>query len=149
LISPEYIGHHVIWHIPPDHKVDANTTTEASFRKQTIEHDFTTALIYKLQRKHHHSNTHSQLVIIWRVDHKIDVHVMFINHIMDWDQDRLKELYTNYLTLYRNDPKNIWILDNTTALMTTLKQKEEKHTIEITISRGMREDDFMHPIWIP
>jgi hypothetical protein len=51
LISPVYFGHNVIWHVPPNQKVDVNTTTRANFGKESFKLESASALIYKLQRK--------------------------------------------------------------------------------------------------
>jgi hypothetical protein len=51
LIYPVYFERDVIWHIPPDQKVDANTIKNASFGKEAAKSGLANILMYKLQRK--------------------------------------------------------------------------------------------------
>jgi hypothetical protein len=51
LVSPAYFGHNVIWLKSPDQKVDTDTMIRANFGKSITKKEFTSALIYKLQRK--------------------------------------------------------------------------------------------------
>jgi hypothetical protein len=165
LISPEYIGYDVIWNILPDQKVDVDTITRASFRKDVLKRGFTTALSYKLRRKSHNSNdqpnadntkdTSLQLLVIWRSEERLIlcVNTMLIKHsdAIIWNEDKLKKLCYKRLSLHKDDHiiSDIWLLDDAIALMTTLKCGEEKNTIEIAISEGIRKDDSIEPLWIP
>jgi hypothetical protein len=53
LVYPEYLSHNATWYIPPNQKVDANTMSSSSFRKDETEREFITILIYRLQKKKH------------------------------------------------------------------------------------------------
>jgi hypothetical protein len=167
LISPVYFGHDVIWHILPDQKVDANTMTRASFRRNTAKSDSMIALIYKLQRKNHNPNnqsganntkntsTNHQLLVIWGVDnsHKLCVNIMLIKHnnIITWDEDKLKELYSMHHALHEVYCviEDTWLLDNEIVLMTASGWGIVNHAIEIIISKGTRKYNSMKPLYIP
>jgi hypothetical protein len=160
LVSPVYFGRDVIWHIPPDQKVDTNTMTSASFGKHVLKHEFMVALIYRLQRKNIESNmdhtkdtsTSIQLLVIWRFNNSYDfnVNTMLIKHndTITWDEDKLRALYSMHRdlsrTVYRT--KDVWLLDEATVLMTTSKWGEERYTTKITLSEGTRDDSFTRPI---
>jgi hypothetical protein len=144
--------------------VDANTMARASFRRNTTNEGFTSALMYRLCSKIHNSNDQSnadntkdasaivQLLVIWEIDndHWTRVNTILIKHdnTTIWDEDRLKTLCTIYHLLDRHNriTEGTWRLDNATVLMTTLRPKWG-HTIEITISEGTIEDDYMEPLW--
>jgi hypothetical protein len=170
LVSPEYFGHGVIWYIPPDQKLDTNITSIASFRRNAIEHDFTTALIYRLQKKKRFEsgkqsnvdNTFTEdtsaifhLVIIWKADNSYNqyINTMLIRHnsIITWNEDKLSKLYTMHRNIYRYNQilEDTWQLDDETALMTTSKWGRMNHEIEITISEGIRRYNPMRPLQIP
>jgi hypothetical protein len=162
LVSPEYFGRNVIWHTPLDQKVDTNATARASFGRNATEKEFTSVLVYGLQRKEcleynadnmpiKNASTSFKLLAIWRPDntYEYSVRVLLIEHggTTTWDEDELKKLNYQPLTLLRNgySIKNTWVLDETTVLMTTSKW-EMHHTIEITISNGSKEDGSMEPL---
>jgi hypothetical protein len=167
LVSPTYFGHNVIWHIPPDQEVYTNASTGASFKRNAAERDFTTALIYRLQRKSCNCNdqsnansaltkgisTNIQLVVIWRVynSYKFHVNVMVIEHgdVITWDEDKLKRLYSMHRALHTYGPiiEDTWLLDDETVIMISSRLKVGR-TIEITISEGASKDSLIRPIWI-
>jgi hypothetical protein len=155
--------------MPPDQKVDTNTMTRASFGIDIAKHEFASALIYKLQRKNHLKSNHQsnvnntsiedtltsiQLLVIWGSDnrHNFSARALLIKHsnTMTWDENTLKKLYYMHHTLLGDDHniKDIWLLDDTTILMTILKWKEENHTFEIIISKRTRKDGSMTPLWV-
>jgi hypothetical protein len=159
LVSSACFGTNVIWYIPPDQKVDAKTTTRASFGKNVTKREFSSVLIYRLQRKGglrsnvDDASTSLQLLVIWRSDHKhgCSVRVLLIKHdsTITWNEDKLKELDCPHLALPRNDCiiKNTWLLDNATMLVTS-KWKKRIRTIKITISKGTRRNGCMEPIQV-
>jgi hypothetical protein len=166
LISPTYFGHNTIWHIPPAQKVDANTIISASFGKRAIESDSMTALIYSLQRNEslksnednisiEDTSTIHQLLIVWRVEnsYKLCINVILIkyNDRITWDEDKLNKLYTIHCALNRDNHiiEDVWLLDDTTMLITTSKWGEESRTIEIAISEETKEDGSMGPLCAP
>jgi adenylyl- and sulfurtransferase ThiI len=140
--------------------------TRASFRIDTIERKFTTALIYNLQKKSHNSSNQStedntftenlstniQLVVIWRAyNNRFSVRALLIknSNTITWDEDKLEKLYSMYCTLRGNSrTKNTWRLDDATVLMTASKQ-EADHTFEITISKRTRKCSSIEPLCIP
>jgi hypothetical protein len=154
LTSPVYFGHHAIWHIPPDQTLDANTITRVGFGIDTNKDTFSSALIYKLQRKNHpESDTSLQLLIIWgsNTNCNFSVRVLCIRHTntITWDEGALKMLHAMYLTLLREDDlvQDTWLLDDTTVLMTTLKWEVGLAT-EITLSESIYQDDTIAPLWV-
>jgi hypothetical protein len=169
LVSPTYFGHNAIWYIPPDQKVDTNAATKASFGRDVTKDEFINALIYKLQRKKcSESNDQSsadsaftedtsaniQLLVIWSLNkYEIYVRALLIKHnnTIIWNEDTLEKLQSMYLAPHRDnyDTKDTWLLDDATMLMTTLKWKKMRHTTEIIITEGIKEDDSMEPLWIP
>jgi hypothetical protein len=166
LVSPTCFGRNAIWHILPDQKVEMNAATRAVFGKDITKCEFTSALIYELQRKNHNSNyqfavnntentsTGVQLLVIWRFDNSYNFYVnaMLVKHknTTTWDEDKLKRLHFMYFTLHRNGHiKDTWLLDDATVLMTTLKWGEASHIREITIFEGARMDDSMESLWAP
>jgi hypothetical protein len=167
LVSPVYFGHNVIWHIPPDQKVDIHTETEASFGRNIIEYEFASALIYKLQRKCLESNDQSnadntfaedtslQLLIMWGPDDKskITLRALLIKHsnTITWDESKLKKLYSMHLNLLRNNHvvRDTWLLDDVIVLKTMLRQKNNGYITEVAISEETKEDDSIEPLWVP
>jgi hypothetical protein len=140
--------------------VDVNVTTRAIFGKDVIKRKFASVLIYRLQRKDNlksnvdNASMSPQLLIIWRSDNRSEysVRVLLIIHdnTITLNEDKLRELDYPHLTLLRNDCiiKNIWILDNTTALMTTSRWEKQIRTVEITISKGARKDNSIEPLCV-
>jgi hypothetical protein len=169
LVSPEYLGHNIIWYTPPDQKVNANT--RVSLRKNAIEDEFTSILTYKLQRKYLESSdqsdvdntfrkdtsTNSRLLIIWGSNDKSIFYTRaFLVEYSDtitWDKKILEKLLYMYFTLFRYSQivKDTWLLNDTNdtkGLMTISKWKKGSCTFEITISEGTRKDDSMAPLWL-
>jgi hypothetical protein len=145
--------------------VDAKTTTRAGFMKDTVECDFTTALIYKLRKRSHSINDQSstftegistsiQLLVIWRSNDqcRFSVRALLIKHsnTITWNENTLEKFHSTYPALLRDSDivKYTWLLGNETVLMTTSKWDTNCHTFEITISKGTKEDDSMEPLWV-
>jgi hypothetical protein len=123
LVSSVYFGHDVIWFIPPDQKVDTNNMTSAIFGQFTADHKFSSALIYKLQRKRHAksnnqfnadnaltevSSTNVQLLVIWKYDawdNEFSVCALLIKHgsTIIWDAYKLEKLHSIHLALLNKD----------------------------------------------
>jgi hypothetical protein len=160
LVSPEYFGSDIKWHMPPDQKVDANTMTRAIFGKNASKREFASVLIYRLRRKGYlESNTDNtsighQLLVIWRSDnrHEFAVRVLLIKHenTITLDEDKLKKLDYPSLTPLRNNCiiENTWVLDDATVLMITSKWEKRIRTTKITISKGIKENDSMVPLQV-
>jgi hypothetical protein len=165
LVSPEYFGSNIVWDIVPNQKVDVNTMTRTIFEENTSERGFTSVLTYKLRRKGsfesnednvstENTSTSSQLLVIWRSDsqYECSIHVLLINHdnTITLNEDKVKELNYPSLTLLRNGHivKNTWLLDYEAVLMTTSKWEKRIRKIEITISEGTEENDFMEPLCV-
>jgi hypothetical protein len=165
LVSPEYFGRDITWHIPPDQKVDANTMTRVNFRDRVCKLSFATALTYKLQRKNSHkSNNQSstdntedtsdlRLLVIWSTNYSQEFYVNVIlikySNITAWDEDKTKiiDYMRNDITKRRGRRiEKTWLLDDTTVLVTTPRRREEECTLEITISEGIRKDNSIEPI---
>jgi hypothetical protein len=159
LVSPAYFGSDIIWHIPPNQKVNANTMTRAGFGKNPVKREFTSVLIYRLQKKESFksnadsTSTDHRLLVIWRSDDRYDftVRVLLIKHrnTITLDKDKLKRLYYSSLAPLRDGCviRNTWVLDDANVLMTTSKREKRIRTTEITISKGTKEDnDFMVPL---
>jgi hypothetical protein len=157
--------------------MDANTMTRASFGKSITNDDFVGVLIYKLQRKSglesnvgntskEESSTSVQLLVI--LERKswcgFSVRALLIEHsnTIAWDEDKLRELYSmryallNKCHLTENNDvirkyliEDMWLLDDTTVLMTTSKQCRVNYVFEIAIYEGTKKDDTMEPLWIP
>jgi hypothetical protein len=147
--------------------VDANTIARASFGEEIFKTEFSSALIYKLQRKKYlesndqsnadsifteETSTSLQFLVIWRYNDKysVCVRVLLIKHsnIIAWNEDTLEKLYSMYLFLCKGDDiiEDTWLLDDATVLMTTSKW-EMDHAIEITLSEATRKDGTMAPLW--
>jgi hypothetical protein len=156
--------------MPPGQRVDANTMTKASFGKNTVEREFESALIYRLQRKEslesndqfkidsifpEDTSINPQLLVIWRPDNRYDFSacVLLIKHsnTTTLSEDELKKLDYPPLVLFRNNRiiENTWLLDDATVLMTTSRWEKQIRKIEITISRGTRKNSCMKPLRIP
>jgi hypothetical protein len=165
LVSPVYFGKNAIWHILPDEKVDINTMTRASFRRDASIHGFESALIYEIQRKNIKSNDQSnvnntkekstsiQLLVILRRDDsgECSIRAVLIKHsvTITWDEDTLEKLYSIHLALLRSyDIKSTWLLDGETVLVTASKWRSINSPIEITISEGIRDDTSTEPLWV-
>jgi hypothetical protein len=112
-------------------------------------------------------STNVQLLVIFVIDdwHGLSARTLLIEHsnVIIWDEDKLRELYHMYLALFNKDHiietknkgrewtfiKQTWLLDDTTALMTSSHWRQDGYTFDITISKGIRKDDAMKPLWIP
>jgi hypothetical protein len=164
LVSPSYFGSDVIWHIPPGHNVDVNTVTRVCFRKNIFKQKFTTALLYKLQRKNglksnvdntKDTSTNIQLLVIWKFDgdYIFCVNLVLIKHsnTITLDENKLERLHSMHRALHNNDHaiEETWLLDDATVLMTTLKWGKVNHAIEITLSKGTRKYDSITPLCVP
>jgi hypothetical protein len=165
LVSPAYCGRDIVWHIPPDQKVDANAITRASFGKNNGKNEFTSILVYKLQKclgpdgqpdavNIQDTTTSIHLLVIWKLDDNsnFSIRALLIKHSssITWDEYTLEKLYSMHLELLRDDwiVKDTWLLDNATVLMTTSEWEERSRTFEITLSKGTRKDDSMKPLWV-
>jgi hypothetical protein len=169
LTSSIYFVHNAIWIRSPDQKVDANTVARASLGRDVTKDEFSSALIYKLQRKNIESgsqpnadktfsedtSTSIQLLIMWRSTEKdeLSLHALLIKHSNEiiWDEDKLKKLYSMHLDLLVNDKavRDTWLLDNVTVLRTMLRWEYGKNMTEIIISEETKEDDSKEPLWVP
>jgi hypothetical protein len=140
--------------------VDTNTVTKAIFGKNVIKREFTSVLIYRLQRKERlkfnedNTSKNPQLLVVWRSDNRYEysIGVLLTRHdnLITLNEDKLKKLDYPSLTLLRNDRviRNTWILDDTTVLMTTSKWEQQIRTIKITISKGIKSNSSMMPLWV-
>jgi hypothetical protein len=160
LVSPAYFGRDAIWIRFPDQKVDANAITRASFGQDIANDHFVVVLIYKLQRKRNlesntdntskeESQTNFQLLIICEpeIQYEFPARALLIEHsnAITWDEYQLKMLHSmRYVLLEKCYPtKNndvtrkyssieyMWLLDDTTALMTTSKLQNDNYVFEI------------------
>jgi hypothetical protein len=160
LVSPVYFGHNAIWYIPPDQKVDTNAMTKASLGRDSVKKEFTSALMYKLQRKEslkscvdntEDTSTSIQLLVNWIVGdgYMPFVNAMLIKHnnAILWDGDKLRKLCVIY-RLYSCRIKDTWQLDNATILMITTLKRRRGRVFEITISEGTVKDGSMEPICV-
>jgi hypothetical protein len=169
LVSPVYFGHNVIWHVPPDQKVNINAAIEVSFGRDVTKYEGASALLYKLQRrKRFESNDQSnmdntfsedistslQLLVMWGFTDKSEVSLraLLIKHsnTITWNEDTLEKLHSMHLSLFRDDRvvKDTWLLDDVTVLMVILRWKNERYITEITISEENREGDSKEPLWV-
>jgi hypothetical protein len=160
LVPQTRFGHNAIWYIPPNQKVNTNSEARASFGKNATKREFTSALIYRLQRKESHesnvdnTSTNRQLLVIWKSDdrHEFIVCVMLVKHdnTITLDKDVLKKLDYSHIDLLRNSRtvESTWVLDDETALATTLKCEKRIRTTEITISKGTKGNGCMVPLRI-
>jgi hypothetical protein len=163
LISPVYFGHNAIWVRSPDQKVDVNTVAVASLGRGVVKSEFSSALIYKLQRKNTESNSSSnedntedtstniQLLIMWGSNNrlKIFLHALLIKHSNEitWDEDKLKKLHAMHHGLLKKGKvvRYTWLLNDVTVLKTVLRWKRKWNRTEIIISEV---DDSKEPLWI-
>jgi hypothetical protein len=168
LVSPTYFGRDVIWYTSPDQKVDADAVIRTSFGKDAARKEFTSALIYKLQRKKHlesnanntsteDTSTSLQLLVIWGpiTRYSFSVRALLIKHsiTVTWNEDTLERLYSMHFALLKDNDivKDTWLLDDATRLMTTSEWKGENCAIKITISKISEEnieDTSMAPLWV-
>jgi hypothetical protein len=153
----------------PDQKVDPNTMTRASFRREVTKSGFTGALIYKLRRKKpleyndkpdednastEDTSTSFQFLVIWGLndEYEYSIRALLIKHsnAITWNEDTLEKLHSMYLALLRDGllREATWLLDDKTMLMTTSEWKVGQ-TTEITISEGTRKDGAIEPLWVP
>jgi hypothetical protein len=167
LVSPVYFGDNVIWHIPPDQKVCANDVTKASFGKDAAKSEFTSVLIYKLQRKKHlESNDQSnedsmftkdtltgfQLVVIWRYNSdRIYSHAWLIEHdnTFIWNEDKLERLYDVYNNQYNaSSSMGGWLLDDDTVLKVGCETAYRSFGTKVVISEGKHVSSLIKPLWV-
>jgi hypothetical protein len=126
--------------------------------KNAVKREFTSVLIYRLQRKNNFESnvdntlTNYRLLVIWRSDnrHEYSLGVLLIKHdnAITLDEDELKKLDYPPLVPLRNDRtiENTWALDNATVLVTTLKWEKRIRTTRIEISEGTRKGNSMVPL---
>jgi hypothetical protein len=166
-----------MWLKFPSQEVDANTMTEAVFGQDVTKRELVGVLIYKPQRKRSlESNadntskegpsTNVRLLIIWEPNdwYGFSVRALLIKHsdTITWNEDKLRWLYSIRHVLFKKCPHDVsdwfekglfiedtWLLDDTTALMTTSKWKKDSCVFEIIISEETREYNCMKPLEVP
>jgi hypothetical protein len=148
------------WHIIPYQEIDVSTVARICFEFDPREDILEGILMYKVQRKHAGSDKLSQgkskqvqLLIAWCGKHTEGLHVrvMLIEHSTKLDKDKLKSLHQKCWPLLKsriNPTVSFWLLDNTTALATTIKAMNEGHRWYISISEQKINDYVMRPLWI-
>jgi phage gp46-like protein len=178
LVSPAYFSHNGIWIRSPDQKVDTNTITSASFGRDETKDKFTSALLYKLQRKKslesnvsntstEDTSTSLQLLIMWKSNdwYNFSVRALLVKHsnVIMWNEDTLKKLHSmhrvlldkglsiNFGDMLREhySIEDTWLLDDSAVLITTTEWEKENRRFEITLSEGTREDDYIEPLCVP
>jgi hypothetical protein len=165
-VSPVYFGDNVIWHIPPGQKVYANDVARASFRKDVAKSEFTSVLIYKLQRKGHKYKqqfdedstfikdtlTGFQLVVIWRYNSdRIYSHAWMIEHdnTFIWNEDRLERLHDVYNNQYNASPNmGGWLLDDDTMLKIECETVYRGFEMKVIISEDEYPSSPRKPLWV-
>jgi hypothetical protein len=138
------------------------------FGRSMLNTEFSSALIYKLQRKDIESgdqldvdntkdtSTSRQLLVIWsphsmykNAIRKLSIRTLLIKHsnIITWDEDKLKELHSINADFcrYNHFIRDTWLLDDATMLVTTSEWEEESCVFKITISEETRKDYSMEP----
>jgi hypothetical protein len=150
LVSPKYFGSNIIWHRPPDQKVNSNTIRSASFAKEVTKDEFSSALLYRLQKSL--DDTSLSLLVIWGFNtwYEFSSRVLLIkhSHTITWNEDTLEKLHTMYLALCKDDHmmEDAWLLDDTTILLTTSKRQNIECSIAITLFPGTNNDHTIEPL---
>jgi hypothetical protein len=162
LISPKYAtSDELECHRPSGHKVCSGDTMRSGFIIKSDNESFG-VLTYRLKKRqtrestgiNRHTASVSQILVVWRISKskEIYVDVLLVEHgeWFDCNKDKLRRLYQKYwhpLNAWVNPIESSWLLDNTTALRTTVKAMNGNHGWDIFISEEMG-NNVRRPLWI-
>jgi hypothetical protein len=137
LVSPMYAtGDELECCRAPDHHVYTGNTMKSVFIINEPDKKSSGALIYKLQKKQTHQSAEigedtssaAHLLVVWEISASKELYadVLLVEHDkqFDWDKNNLEELRRKNINRFRlchDATKEIWSLDDNTALMITFK----------------------------
>jgi hypothetical protein len=161
LTSPTYITSDGLEnHRPPNYKVYAGNTMRTGFIIKSDRMSYG-ALIYKIQKRQPHESTEinedtssaAHLLVVWRISEskKLYADVLMVVHDKILDKDDLRELYRKNFDRFRLCPDaatKTWLLDDNTALMTTLNIMKKEHVLDITLSEVEKDNNAREPAHI-
>jgi hypothetical protein len=133
LTSPVYFIHGGKWNVVPDQKVDVNAVMRNYIEFDSGQDILEGALVYRIQRKHakydefvQDGSKNIQLLVGWYVEHtkELDVRAVLVEHEKELNEDKVMRLHQKYwhsLKMRTLFIRSSWLLDDTTALKTTIK----------------------------
>jgi hypothetical protein len=159
LTSPIYFIHGGRWHAAPDQEADANSIIRCHFEFDYGQDLPEGALVCRIQRKYagsdepiQNGSISTQLLVAWRVERtkELNVRVLLVGHSKKLDEVKLRRLHQKYwhsLGAWFGFIERNWLLDDATALATTIKVISGGYRWDIFISEGTK-DNIEMPLWI-
>jgi hypothetical protein len=170
LVSPVYFSNGVVCSKPFDQQMDIGAEVRTSFKIETIENKFESALLFKLKRyveSDYQYNmdtsatatdeaTHVHILIVWEMKNAESfAYIALVEHTkaFTWDEDKLKKLYYenhNRLKEYTDTTPNIWLVGDNVILKVKFKVKSSKRNLKLSISiyEEKKSDYAMKPFCI-
>jgi hypothetical protein len=159
LISPIYFIRGGKWHVIPEQKIDMNAVVRNHFESDSGQDILEGALVYRIQRQHAESggfvrdeSKSIQFLVAWHIEHtqKLCVRALLVENDRELDEDKLIKLHQKYWHLldeWVNPIGSNWLLNDTTALATSVKVMNGDYRWDIFISGGTK-DNIKRPLWI-
>jgi hypothetical protein len=172
LVSPIYFSNGAVCSKSFDQQIDIGTEARTSFKIETVEDNFESALLFKL-KKHVESDdeynmdtsiteidenetTNVHMLVTWEVkDAKPFAYVALVEatKAFTWYEDKLKKLYDrNHDRLKKHDDiiSYTWLVGNNTILKTKFKVRGSKRNtkLSIYISEEKKGNHAMRPFCI-
>jgi hypothetical protein len=154
LVSPVYFSNGALCPKLFDQQIDIGTEVRACFKIDAIKNRFESALLFKLKRHVGYNDqhnidtlitetgeneaTHVHMLVVWEMkDARPFAYVVLVEHTKEftWSKDKLKKLYyENHDQLNEYGARSdIWLMDDNTALKTSLNVRDLKDNPELTI----------------
>jgi hypothetical protein len=159
MTSPVYFVHGGRWKIVPDQKIDVNAVMRTCIEFDSGQDILEGTLVYRIQRQHtkfakstHYGLRCFQLLVAWHVKHTEGLHVraVLIEHDKELDEDKLRRLHQKCwhpLNVLVNPVKSNWILNDVTALATTIKVMNGGYRWDVFVSEKIK-DNAEKPLWV-
>jgi hypothetical protein len=163
LVSPTYdAGYNLECYRAPGHIVYVGDMMRSSFAIKS-DHIRYGVLMYRLQRNQSHeittigkdTSSAVHILILWKGSKSeglyADILLAEYDKGFDWSRHNLESLHhknRNRLNQYSVPVVETWLLNDNTALMTTLEIMNEDHLLNITVSEVDRYNYARTPVYI-
>jgi hypothetical protein len=153
LASPVYFMHGGRWDVIPDQEIDGNAVMRNHLELEPGQDMLGGALVYRVQTKQcteydkidQDESKHIWLLVAWRGEYAkgLHVHALLIEHNKKLDEDRLRRLHRKHWHLFdtqANSTRGNWMLDDTTMLVTTIRETNGGYRWDIFISERTKHN---------
>jgi hypothetical protein len=165
LVSPVYASDGAECPLPPDQRLDVDSTTRVDFNLNITQNESTGILMYELKTTtQSNQNVISsedevrciQLAIIWKINNSKELCV--VSYLIEhdkyhvWDRDELMKLVKRYqvFSVQYTPIEETYLIQDNTVLMTYLyiTREGEGYKLDMTISEERIRDDTQRPWYI-